>query len=94
MTIGLSLKGNPVVSTLFPELLHYLDVVYQANTPAEFAECIKKALAEDTNELVAARRKKVQKATWDIKAQLVLEELFGENEKIATCLMMETEDHD
>lgn len=69
--------GKPIVSTPFTELQKYKDVVYQANTPEEFAKCIEKALAEDSTERVAARRKKVETSTWDSKAQLVLEELFG-----------------
>jgi len=69
--------GKPIVSTPFPELDKYLDVVYQARTPEEFVKCIKRALAEDNDKRIAARRKKVEKATWDSKAQLVLKELFG-----------------
>ncbi len=71
--------GKPVVSTPFPELQKYLDVVYEARTPEEFADCIKKALAEDNPKRVAERRKKVQTSTWDHKAELLLEELLGRN---------------
>lgn len=71
--------GKPIVSTPFPELQKYRDVVYEAKTSREFARCIEKALAEDGPEHVAARKKKVEKATWVSKAQLVLEELFGKN---------------
>ncbi|MHC4083591.1 MAG: glycosyltransferase [Planctomycetota bacterium] len=69
--------GKPIVSTPFTELQKYKDVVYQADTPEKFAKCVEKALAEDNPERVAARRKKVETSTWDSKAQLVLEELFG-----------------
>ncbi len=69
--------GKPVVSTPFTELQKYRDVVYQADTPEEFARCIEKALAEDGPERVAARRTKVETSTWDSKAELVLNELFG-----------------
>lgn len=69
--------GKPIVSTAFPELQKYWNVVYQAKTAEEFAERIKKALAEDTPDCVAARRKKVEASTWNSKAQLVLKELFG-----------------
>ncbi|HUW19284.1 MAG TPA: glycosyltransferase [Sedimentisphaerales bacterium] len=72
--------GKPVVSTPFTELQNYLDAVYQASTPHEFAECIERALREDNSSLIAARRKKVEKASWESKAQLVLEALFSENE--------------
>lgn len=71
--------GKPFVSTpVFTQIQEYLDVTYVANTPEEFAHCIVKALNEDGTERIAARRKKVEKDTWDSKAQLVLEELFKE----------------
>lgn len=69
--------GLPIVSTPFAELDKYHDVVYKAETTVEFAECIKKALAEDNLERIGARKKKVESATWDSKAGLVLQELFG-----------------
>ena len=69
--------GKPIVSTPFTELQKYRDVVYLANTPEEFAKCLEKALAEDSPEHVAASRKKVKTSTWDSKAKLVLDELFG-----------------
>jgi len=69
--------GKPIVSTPFSELSKYKDVVYEAKTPAEFALCIEKALAEDSEVLVTARREKVSKATWASKAQLVYDALFG-----------------
>jgi glycosyltransferase involved in cell wall biosynthesis len=72
--------GKPVVSTPFPELQKYLEVIYQARNPEEFAKCIKHALAEDNPDRVAARRKKVQISTWDSKVQLVCKELFGNKE--------------
>jgi len=71
--------GKPVVSTPFAELEQYLDVVYQARTPEQFVESIKQALDEDSSERIAQRREKVQNASWDSKAQLVLDELFAEN---------------
>lgn len=69
--------GKPVVSTPFPELEKYLDVVLVAEKPEEFAECIKKALVEDNNERIVARKKKVENASWDSKAQLLFEALLG-----------------
>lgn len=69
--------GKPIVSTPFAELQKYRDVVYEAKTPEEFADCIKKTLVEDNPERIAARRSKVEHASWESKAQLVLEELFG-----------------
>lgn len=69
--------GKPVVSTPFAELQKYRDMVYEAETPKEFAKCIRKALAEDNAERIAARRRTVELHSWDSKAQLVLQELFG-----------------
>jgi len=71
--------GKSIVSTPFPELKKYLDVVYVAKTSEEFARCIETALKEDNPERVAARRKKVQQETWDSKAKLVLENVFDES---------------
>ena len=72
--------GKPVVSSPFPELQKYRDVVYQADTPQQFADCIKKAHSENNPELVAKRKQKVVQASWDSKAELVLHELFTERE--------------
>ena len=69
--------GKPIVSTPFPELENYRDVVYVAEDPEEFAECIKKALVEDNDEQIVARRTKVESASWENKAQLMLEELLS-----------------
>jgi len=72
--------GKPVVSTpAFTELGRYLDVVYVAESPEEFAECVRKAYAEDNAELVKKRRQRVARNSWDAKAELVLGELFKEN---------------
>jgi GT2 family glycosyltransferase/glycosyltransferase involved in cell wall biosynthesis len=68
--------GKPVISTPFAELNGYSDTVYSASTPREFADCIIRALAEDNEEKINARRAKVQSSSWDSKAQLVLKELF------------------
>ncbi len=76
--------GRPVVSTrVFSEIQNYSDVMYLADTPEEFAECIEKALAEDNPERVEARRKKVQMSTWDSKARIILEELSNNNKSSA-----------
>ncbi len=69
--------GKPFVSTpVFTQIQEYLDVAYMANTPEEFANCIQKALNEDSPERITARRKKVEKDTWKSKADRVLCELF------------------
>ncbi|HEG44549.1 MAG TPA: glycosyltransferase [Phycisphaerales bacterium] len=67
--------GKPVVSTSFAELEEYLDVVYAADTPERFAECIKQALAEDSPGLAELRRRKVRAATWESKAEIMLQEV-------------------
>ncbi|UCD51006.1 MAG: glycosyltransferase [Phycisphaerales bacterium] len=72
--------GKPIVSTPFPELQKYRELVYQAATPEAFAEAIRTALAEDNAERISARRKAVESASWDRKARIVLGELFGERE--------------
>jgi glycosyltransferase involved in cell wall biosynthesis len=70
--------GKPVVSTPFPELEQYLDVVYRAKTPEEFAQHIRHALAKNGKEQIAARRKKVETSSWGSKVQILIEELFGD----------------
>ena len=69
--------GKPVVSTPFPQLREYKDVVYEARTPEEFSEKIKQAITEDCPAFIVARREKVRNQTWDSKTQLVIEELFN-----------------
>ncbi|MFH1371553.1 MAG: glycosyltransferase [Planctomycetota bacterium] len=71
--------GKPVVSTPFPELKKYRDIVYEAKTSLEFVNCIQNALKEDNQERIVARRKKVQASTWDSKAESIVRELFGKN---------------
>ena len=68
--------GKPVVSTPFTELQGFRDVVHEARNPEDFAEGIRKALAEDSPARVVARRKKVETSTWDSKTELVLNKLF------------------
>ena len=70
--------AKPIVSTPFTELQEYQDVVYEAGTPKEFADCIKRARSEDSPERAAKRRQKVAQASWDSKAELVLQELFSD----------------
>ena len=68
--------GKPVISTPFPQLQEYLDIVYQAETPEAFAACIKKAISENNPELIDKRREKVKGSSWDSKAEMVMDELF------------------
>jgi glycosyltransferase involved in cell wall biosynthesis len=71
--------GKPVISTPFPQLREYKDVVYEAGTPEEFSAKIKQAIEEDCPRLIAARKEKVRNQTWDSKAQLVLNELSNDS---------------
>jgi glycosyltransferase involved in cell wall biosynthesis len=64
--------GKPIVSTPFAELQKYHNLVYVAKTPQLFAECIKKTLAENSPDKVVARRKMVEKASWESKTQMVI----------------------
>jgi len=76
--------GKPIVSTPFPELNKYLDVVYLARTPKEFANCIKRAIRQDSPKLVTTRREKVKNSSWDTKAELMLEELLSQDSSLFT----------
>ena len=72
--------GKPVVSTpAFSELKQYHDVVYEAGSPEEFAQCIRKAYSENNAELVKKRKRRVADTSWDSKAEIVLDNLFEEN---------------
>jgi glycosyltransferase involved in cell wall biosynthesis len=73
--------GKPVVSTPFPQLREYSDLVCQAATPEEFAACIKTVLTENSRERVLARREKVKGSTWDAKAEMVLKVLADSNDE-------------
>jgi glycosyltransferase involved in cell wall biosynthesis len=64
--------GKPVVSTPYPEGDAFKDVVYFARGPAEFAECVRLALREETPTLEAARRLRVASDTWDALAARIL----------------------
>ena len=73
--------GKPVVSTPFPELKKYSDVVYEAASAQDFADLIRSAIAWNNEELVAQRQKRVEKFSWDSKANTVLQELTKEESK-------------
>jgi glycosyltransferase involved in cell wall biosynthesis len=69
--------GKPVISTPFTQLHNYHDVVYAAQTPGDFASAVEKALSENSQEKTLERRDKVRDASWDSKAEVMLEKLFG-----------------
>lgn len=74
--------GKPVVSMPFSELNKYRDVVYIAENPAEFHSMINKALSENNNELIEARKAKVRNCTWDNQAQRIIQ-ILNQNMKSA-----------
>ncbi len=57
--------GFPVVSSPFPELEPYRDVVRSAAGPEAFVASVREALADTSPEAVAARRAMVEGETWD-----------------------------
>ena len=73
--------GRPVVSTPFDELDRYRSFVNIAHDARSFAEAIDQALANPGDATV--RRKRVERETWTVKAQLVVNRL-GEHEIVAT----------
>jgi len=69
--------GKPIVSTsAFSEIRKYLDVICVADTPQDFARNILNAAGDDSPERVAARRKRVEHASWDSKAEEILASVF------------------
>jgi len=68
--------GKPVVSTPFPELEKYSGITYQGKTPEEFAASIKTAIEQNNPDRINERRKRVMHASWETKAQIVLNELY------------------
>ena len=71
--------GKPVVSTPFPELQKYHEVVYASDTAEAFCENIRLALSQDSPQRMAARKDRVKGASWQAKARKVLDSLFEEN---------------
>ncbi|MEO1008337.1 MAG: glycosyltransferase [Planctomycetota bacterium] len=65
--------GRPIVSTPFPELARYGELVRVASTPTEFAAQIRRALDEPHD--AAPGRDLVREQTWTAKADAVLDAL-------------------
>ena len=70
--------GKPVVATHNPTMLAFSPVVYLANTPEEYVLSIRKALAENTSELEAARKAFVASHTWENSVAEMLKHLQTE----------------
>jgi len=65
--------GKPVVTTYYPEVEPYQDLVYVARTYEEFVAGIRQALAENDPAKVLARRERVRTETWDSKVAAIRE---------------------
>jgi len=63
--------GMPIVSTYYPEVEPYRDVIYVAGGPEEFAAAIETALKENDPAKRTLRREKVKDETWDSKAEKI-----------------------
>jgi len=63
--------GKPIVSTYYPEIEPYSDVVYVARDYDSFVSCILKALQEDSPDRVQERRERVRNETWDSKVEQI-----------------------
>jgi glycosyltransferase involved in cell wall biosynthesis len=73
--------GRPVITTDFPALERYRDLVRVADTPRAFAEAIRSAL--DTPHDASIARSRIASEGWDAKADYLLESLDGLAEEIA-----------
>jgi glycosyltransferase involved in cell wall biosynthesis len=63
--------GKPVVTTYYPEIEPYKDVVYVARSYEEFVAGIQAAREEDDSEQVRRRQEKVRDKTWDSKVSQI-----------------------
>ena len=64
--------GLPVVSTDFPEVRHYADVIAIGSDNDEFVRLVRAALAGEGVGSEATRRNRVAQATWDKQAERLL----------------------
>jgi glycosyltransferase involved in cell wall biosynthesis len=64
--------GKPVVSTYYPEIEPYSDIVYVAKDYEQFVSYIQKAVVENDIGLQIARRKRVENETWDSKVEQII----------------------
>jgi glycosyltransferase involved in cell wall biosynthesis len=63
--------GKPVVSTYYPEIEPYSDIVYVARNYEQFISYIRAAVEENDIGLRLSRRKRVKYETWDIKVEQI-----------------------
>ncbi len=69
--------GKPIVTTGFPELSEYAELVYVGEDARRFAECVARAVREDSVSMQQKRRQRVSGHSWESKAQLVVRALAG-----------------
>jgi len=63
--------GKPVVSTHYPEIEPYSDIVHVAHDYDEFVSSLREAVKEDDPAKVHARRERVKNETWDAKVERI-----------------------
>ena len=63
--------GKPVVSTYYPEIEPYSDIVYVARDYDGFVTCILEAVRERDPAKVQKRRERVRNETWDNKVEQI-----------------------
>jgi glycosyltransferase involved in cell wall biosynthesis len=63
--------GKPLVSTYYPEIEPYSDLVYVAKDYNAFVSCIRNATQERDPAKQEERRKRVQNETWDSKVEQI-----------------------
>jgi glycosyltransferase involved in cell wall biosynthesis len=63
--------GKPIVSTYYPEIEPYSDIVYVARNYETFVSCISEALKERDPNKVQERRERVRNETWDNKVKQI-----------------------
>jgi glycosyltransferase involved in cell wall biosynthesis len=59
--------GRPAVAAPSPALMPYSDILYFAQTPAEFVRQTERALSEDSIERAERRRAVAEANTWDVR---------------------------
>jgi glycosyltransferase involved in cell wall biosynthesis len=80
--------GLPIVSTAFPEALHYKDVMYGAHTAKDFTAGIREALAGRPVGTVESRRARVSEDTWEratLRIAKKIQELESQNLNVPRC---------
>lgn len=65
--------GKPIVSTDYPELKTYHDIVYASSDYDQFVDGIRKAVNENNGKLKLKRQEKVKNETWDKKVTQIIE---------------------